>query len=99
MAVSVGCPWGSNGPLERAGCDVRSIVTGCQNVCADHREASVRTGESTRPTSNRVILRIGTDNGTEYRRYDDGCRLEAVSVGGHPVRRPGESGKRYCVRK
>src|SRR6476646_5103355 len=33
---SVDCPWGSNGALERSGCDMRSIVTGCQNVCAVH---------------------------------------------------------------
>jgi hypothetical protein len=78
---------------------MRSIGTGCQNVCADHRKAPLRARESTGPTSNGVILRIGTDNRTEYRRYDDGCRLEAVSVGRHPLGRPGESGKRYDVRK
>ena len=78
---------------------MRSVVTGCQNVCADHRKAPLSTRESTRPTSNGVILCIGTDNRTEYRRNDDRCRIDAVPVGRHPMRRPGESGKCYDVSK
>jgi hypothetical protein len=85
--VSVGCPRGSNGALERAGGDVRSIVTGCHDMYAVHRKAPAGIRESTRPTGNRVILRDREDISTSYSVCDK-CRLDAVPIGRDPMASP-----------
>ena len=59
--VSVSCTRGSNGPLETAEGDVRSIVTECPDVRAVHGKAPLVRRESTRPTSNGVNFREGKD--------------------------------------
>ena len=66
---------------------MRSIVTGCHDVCAVHGKAPLAARESTRPTSNGVNLRNSKDNITGYRGSDN-CRIDAVSIGRDPMSRP-----------
>jgi len=89
--ISVSGTGGSNGSLEPAVGDVRSIVTGCHNVRAVHGKAPLGTGESARSTCNGVNLRYGKDHVAGYGRSDN-SRIDAVSISRFPM-------SRSCVRE
>ena len=92
------CATGSNAPLEPAGGDVRSIVTGCHDERTVHGKAPLGARESTRPTSNGVNFRYGKDNIAGYGRSDN-YRIDEVSIGRDPLSRPRVREVRMVYRK
>ena len=75
------CTWGSNGPVERAGCGER--YRACQTL---HRKVSLGSREPTRATSNDVDIRDIDFTGRARRvtRPRD-CRVDAVPIGRDPM--------------
>ena len=70
--------------------DVTGYATDFQLVKEHHGKAPLGARESTRPTDNHVNFRDFKRPAAYIRQFrlPENCRIDAVSIGGDPLRRP-----------